>query len=177
MKTIAIQVTLALASVSLPLAAQFAPSGTTTVTVSVGAEASLRIDTSTTALTTAGGFSPYTGTTNLTYKIRTTQTGGSGTITARVTSDFSPAGGPSVGSPPSPGDTLAYTCSIASPATACSGTQTASTSAETNVASFGADASSDAAGNAGSVSWSLTNDPAYKTGSYTATVTFTIAAT
>lgn len=177
MTSLAIQVTLALVAARALLAAQFAPSGTTTVTVSVGAEASLRIDTSTTTLTTAGGFGPYTGTTNLTYKIRTTQTGGSGTITARVTSDFSPAGGPSVGSPPSPGDTLAYTCSITSPATSCSGTQTASTSAETSVASFGADASSDAAGNAGSVSWSLTNDPTYKTGSYTATVTFTIAAT
>ena len=36
--------------------AQFATTGTTTVSVSVGAEASIRIDTATTSLTTAGTF-------------------------------------------------------------------------------------------------------------------------
>jgi hypothetical protein len=45
------------------------------------------------------------------------------------------------------------------------------------VGSFGADAKSTAAGNTGSVAWSLTNDPTYATGAYTATVTFTISAT
>lgn len=158
--------------------AQFGTTGTTTVSVTVGSEAAIQINTATTTLTTAATtFANYTGTTNLTYKIRTTQGSGTGTITLRVTSDFAPTGGPSVGSPPSPGDALQYTCTVASPATPCSGTQTSNTSTETPVATFGADARSDAAGNSGSVAWTLTNDPAYKTGTYTATVTFTISAT
>lgn len=159
------------------LHAQFSPTGTTTISVSVGSEASLRVDTATTTLTTGGTFADYTGTTNLTYKIRTAQSGGSGTITARVTTDFSPAGGPSVASPPTAGDLLQYTCTISAPGTACAGSQTSSTAADTSVATFGADATSAAAGNAGSVAWTLTNDPVYKTGTYTAVVTFTIAAT
>jgi hypothetical protein len=44
------------------------------------------------------------------------------------------------------------------------------------VVTFGAAARSSAAGDTGSVSWSLTNDPKYATGTYTATVTFTISA-
>jgi hypothetical protein len=45
------------------------------------------------------------------------------------------------------------------------------------VATFGAGASSAVAGNSGSVAWTLTNDPLYHTGAYSATVTFTISAT
>jgi hypothetical protein len=44
------------------------------------------------------------------------------------------------------------------------------------VGTFGANVSSAKTGNSGSVSWALTNDPAYKAGSYTAVVTFTIHA-
>ncbi len=158
--------------------AQFASTGTTTVSVTVGSEAAIQINTATTTLTTAATtFADYTGTTNLTYKIRTTQGSGTGTITLRVTTDFSPAGGPSVASPPTAGDLLQYTCTVASPGTACAGSQTASTSSDTSVGTFGADARSTAAGNSGSVAWTLTNDPVYKTGTYTATVTFTISAT
>lgn len=158
--------------------AQFAGTGTTTVSVTVAAEAAIQIDTPATTLTTAGTvFNPYTGTTNFTYKIRTTKVGGSGTVTLQVTSDFAPAGGPSVGTPPSAGDTLAYTCTVVAPGTACAGSQTSSTTAATSVATFGANAKSAKAGNSGnSVSWSLTNDPLYETGSYSATVTFTISA-
>ena len=167
-----------LLAVAIPaLNAQFAATGTTTVSVTVGAEASIQIDTSTTSLTSVGTlFSDYTGTTSLTYKIRTTASGGSGTITSQVTSDFSPANGPSVASPPTAGDTLAYTCTVSAPGTACSGSQTSSTSSATSVATFGANARSAKAGNSGSVSWTLSNDPRYQTGSYSATVTFSIAA-
>ncbi len=155
----------------------FATSGTTTMSVAVGAEASLAVNTSTTSLTTGTTtFTAYTGTTSLTYKIRTAQSTGSGTITARVTADFSPANGPSVTTPPTGGDALTYTCTVAAPGTACSGPITASTAASTSVGTFGADAHSVSAGNSASVAWSLTNDPVYKTGTYTATVTFTVAA-
>ena len=102
--------------------------------------------------------------------------GGSGSITLKVTADFGP-GGPSVLSPPTAGDTLAYTCTLTAPGTPCSGSQISSTTAGTAVGTFGADAKSASAGNGGSVAWTLTNDPMYSTGTYTATVTFTISAT
>jgi hypothetical protein len=157
--------------------AQFAGTGTTSVTVTVAAEASIQVNTATTALANTGTiFNAYTGTTNITYKIRTTKTGGTGSITLEVTSDFSPAGGPSVATPPTSGDALSYTCTVAAPGTACTGTITSSTSAATSVATFGANAHSANAGNTGSVAWSLTDDPTYQTGAYSATVTYTISA-
>ncbi len=158
--------------------AQFNPTGTTTLSVNVGSEAAIQINTGTTGLTTSGGTfaSDFTGQTSFTYKIRTGSSSGTGSVTLQVTSDFN-AGGPSVANPPSAGDKLAYTCSLTSPATACTGSQTALTTGSTPVASFGANAKSAKAGNTGSVAWTLTNDPAYSTGTYSATVTFTIAAT
>jgi hypothetical protein len=153
--------------------AQFAGSGTTTLSVTVGPEAAIRIDTASTSLTTSGATfgNPFTGTTNFTYKVRTTQAGGSGSLTLKVTSDFSPAGGPSAASGP-----LSYTCAVAGVGTACATAQTASTAASTPVVSYGANAKSATAGDTGSVDWTLVNDPAYSTGTYSATVTFTISA-
>ncbi len=155
----------------------FQSSGSTTISVTVAAEASLYIEDSTTTLTGGPLFSDYTGTTRFIYKIRTSQGSGTGTITSLVTADFSPSGGPSVSNPPTAGDALSYTCSVSSPATACSGTQTASTTAAQPVASFGANARSSRNGNSGQVNWTLTNDPLYATGAYSATVTFTVSAT
>jgi hypothetical protein len=160
------------------LFAQFGASGNTSLQVNVASEAAIQVDTATTNLATAGTiFNDYTGSTNFTYKIRTTKVGGTGSITLQVTSDFSPAGGPSVASPPSAGDTLAYACTVAGSGTACAGSQTASTTASTSVASFGANAHSATTGTAGnSVDWTLSNDPVYETGAFSATATFTIAA-
>ena len=156
----------------------FKADGTTTLSVSVAAEASISIDTGTTTLSSATGlFADYAGTTNFTYKIRTKQGDGTGTVDVQITSDFGGVGGPSVAHPPSAGDALTYGCTVASPAAACTGSVTALTSGTTSVATFGADARSAKAGNTGSVLWNLTNDPVYKTGTYTATATFTISAT
>ena len=167
-----------LLSASLAGAATVTATGTTTLSLTVSNEASITITTGTTTLAATGTvFNPYTGTTQFTYKIRTTQTSGTGSIVLQVTTDFSGTGGPSVGTPPNTGDALTYTCTTAS-GTACSSATTASTTAQTSVATFGADAHSvTVAGDAGSVAWSLTNDPKYKTGTYTATATFTISAT
>ena len=162
-----------------------AATGTTTVSVTVVAEAALTVTTGTTTLTNTGLFTNYTGTTNLTYYIRTTQTTGGGTLQLEVTTDFGGAGcsgGPCVGTPPTAGDALGYTCTVAAPGNggtvnACSGTVNASTTAQTNVGTFLAGSSSLKAGNTASVAWALTDDPKYKTGTYTATVTFTISAT
>src|SRR5579872_1709503 len=143
--------------------------GTTTVSVTVGAEASLTVA-SPTALTAVGTvFNNYTGSTVVTYFVRTTQSTGSGTITLKVTTDFSPANGPSVATPPTAGDALKYTCTGAAPATPCSGSQTALTTGTTPVASFAADAhTTTSGGSTVTTSWTLTNDPVYKTGTYNA---------
>jgi len=156
-----------------------AQTGTTTLSVVVGPEAALTVNTSTTNLSTASTTfgNPFTGTTNLTYQIRTTKTSGTGSVTLKVTADFGGAGGPSVAVPPSTGDALSYTCTVSAPGTACTGTQTASTTAATPLGTWGAGASSTKAGNSASVAWSLTDDPVYAQGTYTATATFTISAT
>jgi hypothetical protein len=161
------------------LLAQFSPSGSTSVSVTVGPEAAIRIDSATSALTTSGVVfgSDFTGNTAFTYKIRTRQGDGSGTVQLQVMSDFSPAGGPSVASPIDPEDSLSYTCNVSQPASGCSGKQTASTTIATPVAAFGANAKSTKAGNAGSVAWTLANDPQYATGTFTALVTLTISTT
>src|SRR6516162_9002047 len=103
----------------------FANTGTTTVSVAVPTEAALAVNTMTSTLATSkSDFSnDFTGTTNITYKIRTTKTTGTGSLTVKVTTDFSPSGGPSVGTPPSSGDTLTFTCGASAPATACTGSQ------------------------------------------------------
>jgi hypothetical protein len=156
--------------------------GTTTLSVSIGAEASIVVGT-TPAFTSSGTFQPFTATTPLTYQIRTTSSG-LGSITVEITTDFSTGGtggGPSVTTPPTSGDLLTYTSTVATPgaggtATAFSA-MTASMNNATNVATFSASSESLAAGNTASVAWSLTNDPAYKAGSYSAVATLTIAAT
>jgi hypothetical protein len=153
--------------------------GTTTVTVAPVAEAAMTAITATTTIASSGtNFTNYTGSTSLTYFIRTTQSTGSGSITLKVTTDFSPTGGPSVTTPPSTGDKLAYTCTLSGVGTACSGSVTASTSASTSVATFGANAHTVTfpGGDTATMAWTLTNDPKYATGSYSATVTFTISA-
>jgi hypothetical protein len=158
--------------------AQFAPTGTTTVSVNVRSEASLQITDTTTSLSNTGAIfgTDFTGSTAFLYKIRTGQANGTGNIQLRVSSDFTPSGGPSVYTPPTAGDTLSYTCTVASPGSGCSGTLDSGAVA-TAVASFGADAKSLKTGSAGSVSWTLSNDPRYSTGTYQATVTFSISAT
>ena len=147
--------------------------GTTSVQVSVGAEASITVTTGTTTLGTAGTvFNNYTGTTNFSYKIRTTKSGGTGSITVQFNQDLTSA-------PDTiPIANLSYTCTVAGPGTGGSSAQTAvkSPTPGSNVATFGTDAHSADAGTAGnSVSWTLVNNPSYKTGNYSATATFTIA--
>jgi hypothetical protein len=128
-------------------------------------------------------FTNFTGSLTIQYRERTTQSTGGGSITVEATADFTPANGPSIHTPPSTGDKLTYTCSLATLGTNCSGTQTVSTTAATNVVTF---AASECTGGGGScsayspntvnLSFTLTDDPKYDTGSYSATLTFTISA-
>jgi len=152
---------------------------TTQVTVAVGAEASITITTGTTTLSLSGGpFSSFTGSTAFSYKIRTSESGGSGSLTVVFGSDLTSGGNTiSVGN-------LTYTCTDVAPAsgttlpaTCGSSSTTASKSAATGVAGFGtAGHSADAGTSGNSVNWTLVNNPSYKTGSYSATATFTISA-
>jgi hypothetical protein len=150
---------------------------TSTVSVNVLAEAGLTVPTNATLTSTGSLFANYTGTNTFTYYVRTSSgTGGGGSITMQVTSDFGP-GGPSVASSAATGDYLTYVSTPVSPATAATTSLTASTTTATTVATFGANAHSAKGGNAGNtVNWTLINDPMYATGTYTSTVTWTISA-
>jgi hypothetical protein len=131
------------------------------------------------SLTHAGTtFVAFTGSIPVSFRARTNP-GGSGAITVQATSDFSPSGGPSVAS-----SVLTYTCSGATLGTACSGTKTVSTSTQTSVLTIPASACTGGGGacsasdpNSVSVNLTLTDDPSYSTGSYSALLTFTISAT
>lgn len=176
--------TIAVTFMTFPASAQLgSATGTTTLSVTVGAEAGLTVA-ATSALTSVGtNFANFTSSTALTYYVRTSVTTGAGSITAKVTTDFTPTGGPSVATPPTAGDTLSYTSSGTAPGNSGTGAVmafagvAASTSAQTNVATFAADNRSLITGNSETVAWTLSNDPKYKTGAYSATVTFTISAT
>jgi hypothetical protein len=158
--------------------------GTTNLNLTVSNEANISITTTNTTLSSGTTtFNDYTGTTNYTYQIRTTQSGGTGSITVLISTDFSAGGGglPSVAVPATTGDALTFTCT-ANVGTACSSAQTSSTTAAATAVTFGANAHAGAPGAvatngaAGSVSWNFTNDPKYPTGSYQAVATFTISA-
>lgn len=165
----------ALVAVSPAAFGQWAAAGTTNITVSVGPEAAISVNSATPLTTGTALFDDYTGTTTFSYKVRTTKTGGSGSITAQVLTDFSTGAGPSVQNP-NPGNSLSYGCTVAGPGTGCSGSVTAQYQVDTNVATFGANARSAKAGDSGSLAWVLTNDPQYETGSYEAVVRFSISA-
>jgi hypothetical protein len=128
-------------------------------------------------------FTNFTGSLSIQYRERTTQSTGGGSISVEATADFTPTGGPSIASPRSTGDALTYTCSAATLGTNCSGTQTVSTTTSTSVVGFSASECTGGGGSCSSsspntvtLSFTLTDDPKYNTGSYSATLTFTISA-
>jgi hypothetical protein len=159
---------IALSAAALLLApAAFADDSTLGVTV--GPEAVFTTVASTTALTKSDTtFGAFSGTTSFSYKIRTSQSTGTGSITVEVT-NFT-TGGPAVAD-------LAYTCTAPSSGTPCSSSTAASASSATSVVGFGADAHSSNSGDSGSAVWSLIDRPQIKTGDYFSTATFTISAT
>ncbi len=154
--------------------------GTATETLSatvspVGALSTPATATLTTSSTT---FQPFTATVPVNYQVRTTPTGGGGSITLKVANDFSPTGGPTAAS-----GALTYVCSGANLGTACSGTQTASTTTSTPVLTVPASACTGGGGscssqnpNSMSLTFTLIDSPVYSTGTYSANITFTISA-
>ena len=132
---------------------------------------------------TNGTSSVFSGSVTLSYRARTSQGNGQGSVTLKATSDFAPSGGPSIAHPPSSVDQFTYTCSGATLGVSCSGVQAISTTSATNVISIGPSACTGGGGpcsstdpNSANVTFSLSDDPKYKTGSYSATLTWTISA-
>jgi hypothetical protein len=151
---------------------------TQTLSVALGANGKISVPSSITLTRSASTFSNYTGTlSGIQYKIRTTTSSGSGTITVKASSDFTPTTGPSVSS----GD-LAYNCGASSQGTPCSGQQTVSTTSGTPVVSFGSGVCSGASPCAGpnpsttSITLTLLNSPVFKSGLYSAQLMFTVSA-
>lgn len=139
------------------------------MTANVAADASITVSSPTTLTQGGGAFATFTGSTTVTFSIRTTKVGGSGSIVLQA-AEFAPAGGPTVAA-----GNLTYTCS-GTPAvgTACAGPITASTGFTTAVVSaIGADAKANGTGV--TVNWTLANSPLFSTGSYSSTVTFTLS--
>lgn len=129
------------------------------------------------ALVSSGtAFSAFEGSLILSYRFRTAPSG-SGAITVRAASDFSPAGGPSVGA-----NVLRYACLGAGLGVACSGMQSISTAAASPVVQI---PGSSCTGGGGACSASdpvsvelrfqLENSPEYPTGSYSVPLVFTIS--
>lgn len=159
--------------------------GTQTLNLTLNAAAFLySVPTSVTLNSSGSVFNNYTNNITMTYRARTGTSVTTAGITVKATADFSPSGqGLSIGTSGGP---LTYTCSGTSGNgfTPCPGSLTVSTSTSTNVVSIGASACTGGASPCSgfnpdtvTVYFTLTNKPSYKTGAYSATLTWTISAT
>jgi hypothetical protein len=153
-------------------------SGSQSLTATINPVGSITVPASASLTTGVTTFQPFAGNLAVSYQARTTPTGG-GTITLNVSSDFTPSGGPSAAS-----GGLQYTCSGGTLGTACSGLQTASPTSQTPVLTLPASACTGGGGgcssqdpNSVNLTFTLTDNPVYATGSYSARITFTISAT
>jgi len=104
-----------------------------------------------------------------------TSDAGSGSVSVQASSEFSPAGGPSISS-------VTYLCSGATLGTSCSGTQNLTTSSQTPLVSLPTGACTGGGGvcstqepNTVLLNLSAPDKPHYKTGTYSALITFTIS--
>jgi hypothetical protein len=119
-------------------------------------------------------FGNICGNLTVSYWARTTASGG-GSVTVQANSEFSPAGGPSIGA-------VSFTCSGATLGTGCSGTQYLSTTVQTSLASLPGGACTGGGGTCSTqdpntilLAFSVPSKPNYKTGTYSAQVTITIS--
>jgi len=150
---------------------------TQSMTAVINPAAKLSVQASAALAVSGSYFASYQASLPVSYRARTTSAGG-GNITVRVSSDFTPSGGPTAAS-----GALTYVCSGATLGTACSGTQTA-TSSQTPVLTLPASACTGGGGacssgdpNSVTLQFVLTNNPAYSTGTYSVQLTFVISAT
>jgi hypothetical protein len=152
--------------------------GTQTLNALIYPAAKLSVPASVSLTNGATRFAAFQASLPISYRARTTAAGG-GAMTFQVTSDFSPAGGPSAAT-----GALSYTCTSANLGTVCSGSQTASTTLQTPVLTLPASACTGGGGacsaqdpNSMTLNFTVVDDPGYATGSYSAKVTLIISAT
>jgi hypothetical protein len=115
-----------------------------------------------------------TGSLTVSYWARTSATTGS-SITVQAGSDFAPAGGPSI-------EGVNYLCSGATLGAGCSGVHTLSTSTQSPLVALPGEACTGGGGSCSTqdpntvlLIFSVSNKPQYKTGTYSALITFTIS--
>jgi hypothetical protein len=150
-------------------------STTQAISASVSANGKLSIPSSVNLLAADSHFGgKLCGSLTVGYWARTSS-GGGGSVTVQAGSDFSPAGGPSV-------TAVTYLCSGTTLGTGCSGSQTLSTSTQSPVVSIpggactgGGSACSTSEPNTVLLSLSAPDMAHYKTGAYSAQITFTIS--
>jgi hypothetical protein len=159
-----------------PAALANSVTGGQTLSVNIGAIAKVAVVQSSVTLLHAGStFANFTGSVTVQYKVRTTPSGSS-TLVVKAASDFSPANGPSIVN-----SDLTYICSGATLGTACSGSQTGSTTTQTTVVTVGGgtctgSGCTGADPDSVSISLTLVDSPTFKTGSYTTNLTFSMSA-
>lgn len=153
----------------------WAASGHTVLSLNIPVRAEIIVADNTTNLAETVEFGNLTGTTNYSYRIRTSKTGGTGTITFTI-AEFAPADadGPKVSQ-------LLYATTAGAAASSKVDTPVPPSTSGTNaVAGFGANAKTTSAGESGTVSWTLqqpTDKPYPANTGYTSAVTFNISAT
>ena len=153
---------------------------THSLTVATSANGKLQVVSSATLAESAAIFGSFSTGISLQYYARTLN---GGSITVQGTSDFgscaSPASSPSIAC-----NTVHYTCGAASFGSACSSSVTLATSSATTVVTLPANSACVNGGNPCGptnpftipLNFTLSNDPHYKTGPYSATLQFTISA-
>lgn len=151
---------------------------TQSVNVTLSPNGKVTVPASITLLSSALAFSAFTAALPVLFRARTSPTG-LGTITVQATGDFTPAGGPSIAA-----GMLTYTCAAAAYGTACSGTQTVSTTSQRPVVNLPASACTGGGNGCSSADpasvdllFRLENDASIPTGSYSVQLTFTISCT
>jgi hypothetical protein len=153
---------------------------THSLTVTTGANGKVHVVSSATLVESAALFGSFSASLSLQYYGRTLS---GGSITVQGTSDFGPCSSPA-SSPSIACNTVQYTCGAASFGSACSSTVTLATSSATTVVTL---PSNSACTNGGSpcgptnpftipLNFTLSNDPYYKTGPYSASLQFTLSA-
>jgi hypothetical protein len=150
-------------------------STTQTMAAGVAANGKLSVPGSVTLRSSDTRFGTITGSVTVSYWARTTA-GGAGSVTVQANADFTPPGGPAIGA-------VSYTCGGATLGAGCSGYQLITTSMQTPVVSLPGSACTGGGGvcstqdpNGVLLTFSAPNKPQYKTGTYSAQITFTISA-
>jgi len=151
---------------------------TQSVNVTLSPNGKLTIPSSITFLSGNVAFSAFTAALPVLFRARTS-TYGSGAITVQATSDFSPAGGPSIAA-----GMLTYTCLEALYGTPCSSTQAISTTSQRPVVTLpskactgGGNGCSSADPASVNLLFRLENDVSVQPGNYSVQLTFTISCT